>query len=52
MMSPALLALAFGSTVFIAVADVPTYDVSPACRGPSRLRRCGEAMSPAHVESR
>jgi|SRR5579871_7017396 len=32
MISPALLALALGSPLFIAVADVPAYDVSPACR--------------------
>jgi hypothetical protein len=32
MISPALLALAFGSTAFITVADVPVYDVAPSCR--------------------
>ena len=32
MISPALLALAFGSTAFIVVADVPVYDVAPSCR--------------------
>jgi hypothetical protein len=32
MIRSALLALAFGSPLFIAVADVPAYDVSPACR--------------------
>jgi hypothetical protein len=32
MIRPALLALALGSPLFTAVADVPTYDVSPACR--------------------
>ena len=32
MISPALLALAFGSTAVIAVADVPEYDVAPSCR--------------------
>jgi len=32
MISPALLALALGSSLVIDVADVPVYDVSPACR--------------------
>jgi hypothetical protein len=32
MIRPALLALAFGSPLFIEVADVPVYDVSPSCR--------------------
>ena len=32
MIASALLALAVGSPLFIAVADVPAYDVSPACR--------------------
>jgi hypothetical protein len=32
MISSALLALAIGSPLFVAVADVPAYDVSPACR--------------------
>ena len=32
MISPTFLALAFGSTAFIAVADVPVYDVAPSCR--------------------
>jgi len=32
MIRPALLALAFGSPLVIEVADIPVYDVSPACR--------------------
>src|SRR6201995_3453032 len=32
MIRPALLALAFGSSPFIAIADVPAYDVVPSCR--------------------
>jgi len=32
MIRPALLALAFGSPLFIEVADVPAYDVAPSCR--------------------
>ena len=32
MIRPALLALAFGSPLVIAVADVPAYDVAPGCR--------------------
>ena len=32
MIRPALLALALGSPLIIEVADVPVYDVSPACR--------------------
>jgi len=32
MIRPTLLALAFGSSLFIEVADVPVYDVSPGCR--------------------
>src|SRR5690349_23144741 len=32
MIRPAVLALAFGSPLVIAVADVPVYDVAPSCR--------------------
>jgi hypothetical protein len=32
MIRPALVALAFGSSPFITVADVPVYDVAPSCR--------------------
>jgi len=32
MIRPALVALAFGSPLFVEVTDVPAYDVSPACR--------------------
>jgi hypothetical protein len=32
MISPALLALAIGTPLLVTVADVPVYDVSPACR--------------------
>jgi hypothetical protein len=32
MISPALLTLAFASSVVVTVAEVPVYDVAPACR--------------------
>jgi len=32
MISHALLAIAIGSPLLVTVADVPAYDVSPACR--------------------
>jgi hypothetical protein len=32
MIHPALVALAFGSSLFVEVADVPVYDVAPSCR--------------------
>jgi hypothetical protein len=32
MIAPALLALAFGSTALVMIADVPAYDVAPSCR--------------------
>jgi len=32
MIRSALLALAFGSQLVIEVADIPVYEVSPACR--------------------
>ena len=32
MIRPVLVALAFGSSPFIAVADVPAFDVAPGCR--------------------